>query len=269
MEVQAGAGGHIVLAGIAVVLDAAGGIEHEHVGESHLLAVVGILHRAAVAVGERVQARAGVIVQAIDVVRRESDGQVHAAAVGRVHRRALAKLEKRRVIAVQRNTVAGQAAVDELGGGVPAVFLGVAGVLAVLVKGEGRLADVVAVQVLVGQGVEQVAGVDVFIDVHRHGVEGQGHLQQQVAGRADGACLGDAVRVGVQRHQAGGGALGHALHQHVGGGNAPLRGAAGHVAQGDGHRTLAGIVSVGRTGERVGRRGRGGRLRGSFRFGSS
>ena len=156
--------------------------------------LVGILHRAAVAVGERVQARAGVIVQAIDVVRRESDGQVHAAAVGRVHRRALAKLEKRRVIAVQRNTVAGQAAVDELGGGVPAVFLGVAGVLAVLVKGEGRLADVVAVQVLVGQGVEQVAGVDVFIDVHRHGVEGQGHLQQQVAGRADGACTIPALR---------------------------------------------------------------------------
>lgn len=47
----------------------------------------------------------------------------------------------------------------------------------------------VAVQVLVGQGVEQVAGVDVFIDVHRHGVEGQGHLQQQVAGRPTGPAL--------------------------------------------------------------------------------
>ena len=41
-QVKPRAAGHIIVAGVAVVLDAAGRIEHEHVGEGRLLAVVGV-----------------------------------------------------------------------------------------------------------------------------------------------------------------------------------------------------------------------------------
>ena len=263
MQVEAGAAGHIVLAGVAVILDAAGRIQHKHVGERRLLAVVGVGHRASVGVQLLVQAGAGVVVQLLAVGLGERHGQAHAAAVLGRDLGPGAEAEQRRVAALQRRAVAGCAAADQLAGGVPAVFLAVACVLAALVKGKRRLADVVAVEILIRQRVEQVCRVDVLVNRDRQRVQRQRGLQKQVAARADRPYLADAVHVGKQRHQARGIALGHALDQHIGGRNAPLGLCAVQRAQHHGHGALAGVVGVVQTGQRVGaqaRRGLGRRL---------
>ena len=261
MQVEAGAAGHVVLAGVAVILDAAGRIQHKHVGERRLLAVVGVGHRASVGVQLLVQAGAGVVVQLLAVGFRERHGQAHAAAVLGGNLLPRAKTEQRGVAALQRRAVAGRTVADQLAGGVPAVFLAVACVLTALVKGKRRLADVVAVQILIRQRVEQVCRVDVLVNRDRHRVQRQRGLQKQVAARADRPHLADAVHVGKQRHQTRGVALGHALDQHIGGRNAPLGLCAVQRAQHHGHGALAGVVGVVQPGQRVACRGRnGGRL---------
>ena len=252
MQVEAGAAGHVVLAGVAVILDAAGRIQHKHVGERRLLTVVGVGHRASVGVQLLVQAGAGVVVQLLAVGFRERHGQAHAAAVLGGNLLPRAKTEQRGVAALQRRAVAGRTAADQLAGGVPAVFLAVACVLTALVKGKRRLADMVAVQILIRQRVEQVCRVDVLVNRDRHRVQRQRGLQKQVAARTDRPHLADAVHVGKQRHKAGGVALGHALDQHIGGRNAPLGLCAVQRAQHHGHGALAGVVGVVQPGQRVG-----------------
>ena len=226
------------------------------------MAVVGVGHRAAVCVQLLIQAGAGVVVQLFAVGLGEGNGQVHAVAVLGVDFGPGAEAEQRRVVALSRCAVVRQAGADQLTGGIPAVFLAVACVLAALVKGEGCLADVVAIQVLIAQRVQQVGGVNVLVDGHRHSVQRQGHLQKQVAPRPDRADFADAVHIGKNSGQSCGAALGHALDQHVRGGNAPLRLCAVQRAQRHGHRALAGVVAVVQAGQRVGAGSRGGFRRG-------
>ena len=261
LQVEAGAAGHIVLAGIAIILDAAGRIQHEHIGEGRLLAVVGIGHRGAVAVQLFIQAGAGVVVQLLTVRRREGHGQVHTVAVLGGDLGPETEAEERRVAALRRGAVARQSGADQLSGGVEAVFLAVARVLTALIKGEGRLADVIAVQILIRKGVQQVGSIDVLVDVDRHGVERQCHLQKQIPAGADRPCLADAVHIRVECHQPCGITLGHTLDQHIGGSHTPLGLGTVQRAQRHGDRALAGIVPVLQTGQRVACRGRnGGRL---------
>ena len=261
LQVEAGAAGHIVLAGVAVILDAAGRIQHKHIGEGHLLAVVGIGHRGAIAVQLFIQAGAGVVVQLLAVQRREGYGQVHTVAVLRGDLGPETEAEDRRVAALRRGAVARQSGADQLSGGVEAVFFAVARVLTALIKGEGRLADVIAVQILIRKGVQQVGSIDVLVDVDRHGVERQCHLQKQIPAGADRPCLADAVRIRVECHQPCGIALGHTLDQHIGGSHTPLGLGTVQRAQRHSDRAFAGIVPVLQTGQRVACRGRnGGRL---------
>src|SRR5699024_462384 len=140
----------------------------QQVLEADPLAVVGVGGAAAVGVVLLIQAGFGVVEQLFLIVHREGDG--HLGGVVGLGGLAGGEVEHRHVGAGGVLLVQRQAGVDQVGGGVPAVFLPVAAGIAVGVKLEGRGAGVQAVHILVGEQVEQVGRIDVFADMHRHGV---------------------------------------------------------------------------------------------------
>ena len=262
-QVEAGPAGKVILAGVAVVLDAAGGIEHEHIFEGHARAVVGVGRGGAVGVVLLIQAGFGVVEQLLGGVDRESDRDF--GGVEGLGRFALRKVEQGHIGPGRVGLVHRKPGVDEVAACIPAVFLAVAAGVAVGVKLEGRRAGVQAVDILVREQVEQVGGVAVFADVHRHRVERQRELQPQITRSADRADLAQAVRFGKHGHHRRVVAFGHALDHKVGGGQAPVGGRALAAAQRNGHGAAVGVIFAGLfAGQRVGgdSRGRGGFRRG-------
>ena len=181
-------------------------------------------------------------------------------------------------LAVGGGSVQVHACLDQFPGGVPAVFLPVAAGLPGIVEGKGCGTGVQPVHILIVQQVDQVVGVDILVNIDRHGVQRQGKLQHQVPAGGHRPRLADLVDTGENGHQTGGAALGDAGHQHIRPGNAPLGQGAVAGADLDRHRALVvqRAVRVGLAGERVdarlGCRRRGGRhhrsaLGGGFRRG--
>ena len=133
---------------------------------------------------------------------------------------------------------------DQILCGVPAVFLPVAAVGAILVKGKTCGARMVTVQILVLQHIQQVGSIHAFVNVYRNGIQRQHQLQRQVPPRGHRAGFFHAVHTGKHRGQPGSLALGHALDQHIRGSNAPLGGAALPGADADRHRALVGVIAL-------------------------
>ena len=251
VQVQPIAAGQVILAGMPVILDAAGRIQHKHVGKLRGFAGFGVGQRGAVGVQLGVATGAGIVDQLVGAVGRERNAQRRAVLRFGQGGGVLGKAEQRCVFAVGGRAVKFQPGAHAVGGGVKAVFLAVACQLAVGVKGEGGLADVQAVHILIRQRVQQVGGIDIFADMHRHGVQRQGKLQQQVAGFAHGTRAPDFIRAAVQRQHTGGGAHADALHQHIRRRNAPLGLRAVDGAQRHRHGAAACKVRLGGAGQRV------------------
>ena len=241
-QVDAGASGQVILAGHAVILYAGGSIQHKHIGERCLLVIARIHHGAAIGIVFQVQAHFRRINQFFGILVGKGDIQAFGILLLRVL--ALDKVEQRHVGTGGISVIGCQAGVDQIFCGVPAVFLPVAAVGAVLVKGKTCGARMVAVQILVLQHVQQVGSIHAFVNVYRNGIQRQHQLQRQIPPWGHRAGFFHAVHTGKHRGQPGSLALGHALNQHIRSGNAPLGGAAIPGADADRHRALVGIIAL-------------------------
>ena len=94
-------------------------------------------------------------------------------------------MEQRHVGTGGISVIGCQAGVDQIFCGVPAVFLPVAAVGAVLVKGKTCGARMVAVQILVLQHVQQVGSIHAFVNVYRNGIQRQHQLQRARMSESD------------------------------------------------------------------------------------
>src|SRR5699024_3458894 len=122
--------------------------------------VVGINRGLAVGVVFLILAGRAVVEKLFRIAGRIADGQL-GGVLGRGGR-ALGKVEHRHVLARCIQPVTVKARADQFAGCVPAVFLPVAAGLAVGIKRESRGADVVAIDILVGQRIEEVGRIGLF-----------------------------------------------------------------------------------------------------------
>ena len=213
VQVQAGAAAQVILPGDVVILDAAGGIQHQHVGEIQSAFTVGVLQRGAAAVLPDIHIPLAVIAQHGDAVRRPSNGQLHGAAHVLCGRLTVAKAERRGIVPLRGLTVGVQSGLHQLGGGVPAILRPDSGGVTVGVQRVGQLAQMQAVQVLVAEHVQQIAGVDRLVNVRRHRIQRQSKLQCQILRLAHRANFADIGQPGKHRHAGGSIALTDPFHK--------------------------------------------------------